>query len=46
MFEGIEVLLNFGSGPLLRQTLNLKPVHLLILQLLGSHFQKPYGVPS
>lgn len=46
MFEGIHLLLRFGDGPPLRQILNLKPVHILILQLLGSHFQKIYGVPS
>lgn len=46
MFEGIDLLVSFGRGPRLRETLNLKPVHLLILQLLGPDFQKPYGLSS
>jgi transposase len=46
MFEGIDLLLGFGQGPPLRQVTNLDPVHLLILQLLGPCFQKPYGVSS
>ena len=46
MFEGVDLLVSFGRGPRLRETLNLKPVHQLILQLLGPDFQKPYGLSS
>jgi transposase len=46
MFEGVDLLVSFGRGPRLREVLNLNPVHLLILRLLGSDFQKPYGLSS
>jgi len=46
MFEGIDILLISQDGKIVaRQVLNLRPVHLLVIRLLGKSVQNCYSLP-